>query len=308
MFDIIIVGGGPAGVTAAIYGVRAGYNVLLLEKLFTGGQAATTFEIENFPGTKLIHGADLALNMDAHVRSLGVDLRYTTVKSVELSGAVKRVATDSETFEGKTVILAMGATRRKLGADNEDRFAGSGVSYCATCDGSFYKDKVCAIVGGGNTALEDAVYLANIARKVYLIHRRSEFRAEEHLQRQVLAEPKIEVLYNKIVVSLQGESALSGAVLRDTVTGDESPLALDGLFVAIGTIPSSELVRGQVAADEAGYIVAGEDCRTDVAGVYAAGDVRTKHIRQIVTAAGDGAVAAKMAGAYISENKGSLWS
>ena len=218
--------------------------------------AATTFEIENFPGTKPIHGADLA----EYGRNRSSAPTRGIPRLIGGAGAGLARRDRFRDLRGQNRHTGYVATCRKLGADNEDRFAGSGVSYCATCDGSFYKDKVCAIVGGGNTALEDAVYLANIARKVYLIHRRSEFRAEEHLQRQVLAEPKIEVLYNKIVVSLQGESALSGAVLRDTVTGDESPLALDGLFVAIGTIPSSELVRGQVATDEAGYIVAGEDC------------------------------------------------
>lgn len=308
MFDIIIVGGGPAGVTAAIYGVRAGYKVLLLEKLFTGGQAATTYEIENFPGTKIIHGADLALNMDEHVRSLGVDLRYTKVKSLELSGTVKRVFTSEETFEGKTIILAMGATRRRLNIENEERLTGMGVSYCATCDGSFYKDKICAVVGGGNTALEDAVYLANISSKVYLIHRRDQFRGEVHLRNQVLAEPKIEVLYSTVVTGIEGGDSLTHILTENTLTHAAEKLAVDGLFIAIGTIPSSDLVEKDLKTDEAGYILAGEDCSTSIAGVYAAGDIRTKQIRQIVTAAGDGAVAAKMAGAYLSQNKGELWS
>lgn len=292
LYDILILGGGPAGLTAALYAKRAGVSVLVLEKTIYGGQVVNTPMVENYPGIQSIAGADLAMALYDQVTSLGVEIRLEEPVSVQLDADPKAVATARGLYEGKTVIVANGVKRRKLGCPGEERLAGRGVSYCATCDGAFFRGKETAIVGGGNTALEDALFLANHCSAVHLIHRRDEFRGSRILAEAVKKRENIHIHYNTVVEEITGEEKVSGLRLREVGTGAESSLAAAGVFVAIGLMPDNALFAGQLELDGAGYIRAGEDCRTSLPGVFAAGDTRTKAVRQIVTAAADGAVAA----------------
>lgn len=303
MYDVIIIGAGPAGLSAGIYAAKAGLKTLILEKFFSGGQISTTFEIANYPGLLNIGGADFGLKLEEHAKKAGAEIISAEVVSLSLSGSIKTVETNKQKFEAKTVIIATGAKRRKIGAENEQKFYGQGVSYCATCDGSFYKDKVCAVVGGGNTALEDALYLANLCSKVYLIHRRDEFRAVRSLSDSVAKTGMIEILYNKTVETINGDDRVKSLVINDTKTNEKSEILLDGLFVAVGTTPETALIKGTIDLDENGYINANEDCKTNIEGVFAAGDIRRKVLKQVVTAAADGAVAATMASNYINNIK-----
>lgn len=303
MYDVIIIGAGPAGLSAGIYAARAGLKTLIIERLFSGGQISTSFEIENYPGFTVIGGADIGFKMEEHAKKAGAEFKNTEVLSVSLNGKVKIIKTSSEELEAKSVILAMGAKRREIGAQNEQRFYGQGVSYCATCDGAFYKNKTVAVVGGGNTALEDALYLANLCSKVYLIHRRDEFRGVKVLSDNVKKASNIELLLNKKVDSINGENTVSTLTLTDTKTSEKSEIKVDGLFVAVGTVPETVLVKDIIALDENGYIKAGEDCKTNIEGVFAAGDLRLKPLKQVITAASDGAVAATAAAAYIISEK-----
>lgn len=303
MTDTLIIGAGPAGLTAAIYLRRAGWTVTVLDKLFYGGQVAITPEVENYPGVLKIAGPDLSENMYRQAADLGADIRFEDVKEIFLEGEIKRVVTSSGTYEGKTVILANGAKRRKLGCPGEEEFAGKGVSYCATCDGAFFKEKDVAIVGGGNTALEDALYLANTCRRVTLIHRRDTFRGEKKLAQAVLRHQNIQVTYSSAVVSVQGEQSVTGIEVKDLQTEAVRLLPVSALFIAIGYEPENQLFSPPVRLDEQGYILAGEDCLTNIPGVFAAGDSRVKLLRQIVTATADGAVAAYQAGVVLSEQE-----
>ena len=295
-FDVIVLGGGPAGYTAALYTARAGLSTLLIEKLYAGGQMTQTPNIENYPGfPQGIDGVLLGMNFQAGAQNAGVETRNAEVTAVELKGEEKVVTTAQGEFIGKTVIVATGAGHRHLNLEREWELTGKGVTYCATCDGMFYRGKTVAVVGGGNSAASEALVLSRIAKKVYLIHRRDALRASRSYHNKLQQAENVEFMWNFQVSQLLGEEKLSGVALQNVVTGEERELALDGLFVSIGRQPATELFRGQLELDENGYIVADESTRTNLPGVYAVGDVRTKTVRQIVTAAADGAVAAHYA-------------
>lgn len=301
MYDLIIVGSGPAGLSAAVYGKRAGLKLLVVEKApMSGGQVLNTYEVDNYLGMPGINGFDMGVQFRAHADRLGVEFREGRVTSIENQGDKKLVAVDGETLEAKTVILAAGAEHAHLDVPGEEELSGMGVSYCATCDGAFYRGKTVAVVGGGDVALEDAIYLAGICEKVYLIHRRDELRGAQVLQQELKALPNVEFLYSHVVTEIQGEDAVENLRIRDLKTGETSDLAVAGIFVAVGIKPDTELIRDMVDCDEGGYVLAGEDCATNVPGLYAAGDVRRKPIRQIVTAVADGANAAVSAGNYVN--------
>ena len=300
MYDVLILGGGPAGLTAALYAKRAGISVLVLEKTIYGGQVVNTPMVENYPGIQTIAGADLAMALYDQVTSLGVEIRLEEPVSVQLDTNPKAIATARGLYEGKTVIIANGVKRRKLGCPGEEKFSGRGVSYCATCDGAFFQGAEVAIVGGGNTALEDALFLSNNCAAVHLIHRRDQFRGSPILAEAVKKRQNIHLHLNSVVEEITGEEKVAGARLRDVTTGEETRLELSGVFVAVGLAPDNAAFAGQLALDGAGYIQAGEDCRTNLAGVFAAGDTRTKEVRQIITAAADGAVAALGAANYVN--------
>lgn len=300
MKDIIIIGGGPAGLTAALYAGRAELDALLIEKNFHGGQMINTNEIENYPGLLEITGPELAMKMYEQVQKFNVPVSYEDVTSVELEGPIKKVITSKQTYEAKVVILAMGAKAKQLGLSNEQSYWGKGISYCAICDAAFYKDKVVAVVGGGDTALEDALYLERIAKKVYLIHRRDSFRGAKHLQTR-LFNSKVEIIWNSQVTKLYGEPFLEGIEISSTTSDEKKDLLLNGLFVAIGSSASSGLVASQINVDPQGYIIADENCITNIPGVFAIGDIRQKGLRQIVTATADGGVSIYQAEKYLSE-------
>ena len=301
-YDILIIGAGPAGMTAAIYGQRAGYRTLILEEAVLGGQIANTPEVENYPAVGKISGVELGMNLYNQVLEQGAQVEFDGVVSAQLAGPLKTLTTQSgKVYTARAVIIANGAKRRKLGIPGEEAYAGRGVSYCATCDGGFFKGKSTVVVGGGNTALEDALYLANLCTQVHLIHRRDTFRGGKVLVDAVLARENIQVHYDTVpveVVSADGQK-VSGLAVRNVKTGAQELLEAQGVFVAVGLAPDNQLFAGQIELDPAGYIAAGEDCKTNLEGVFAAGDTRTKTVRQIVTAAGDGAVAAAEAGNYL---------
>ncbi|WP_302371344.1 thioredoxin-disulfide reductase [Acidaminococcus massiliensis] len=301
VYDILIIGGGPAGYTAALYGARSGFSTAVLEKLSPGGQMATTSDVENYPGFPgVVDGFELGERMQEGAEKAGAETIYADVTRLDLLADPKVAETSEGTFLGKTVILATGAHPRKLGIPQEEALVNRGVAYCATCDGSFYKDKIVVVNGGGNTAVGDALYLSKLAKKVYLVHRRDTLRATPiYLQR--LEDAGVEIIWNSVVTGLQADKKLTAVELKDVKTGETRVLPADGLFVAIGQLPESSLAAGQVAADQAGYIIAGEDTKTSVPGVFAAGDVRTKAVRQIITAAADGAVAVHFAEEYLNE-------
>lgn len=302
MYDILILGAGPAGLTASIYATRAGYKVAVLEKMFAGGQAATTFEIENYPGFELINGFDFAQKLESHAKKFNPEFIYGEVQSCELSGEIKKITVSSKTIEAKCVIVATGAKRRHLGVDGEAKYTGLGVSYCATCDGGFFKDKICTVVGGGNIALEDSLYLSKFAKKVYLVHRRDEFRGEKFISDQVRKNEKIELVLNSVVTKISGEERVTSVEVFNK-DGTTREIKTDGVFIAIGMVPETAFLNDAVALDENGYIIAGEEGMTSVKGVFAAGDVRTKFLRQIITACSDGATAASECGKYLSEGE-----
>ncbi|MBQ1196465.1 MAG: thioredoxin-disulfide reductase [Clostridia bacterium] len=295
--DMIIIGGGPAGYTAALYAARAGLDVLVIERMSAGGQMAVTDTIDNYSGfSEGIPGWELGMKMQAGAERFGAVTKYGEVVSAELEGNIKKVRTSSDEFGARTVVIATGANPRELGVDREEEFVSRGVHYCAHCDGRFYKNKVVAVVGGGNSALEDALYLSRLAAKVYLIHRRDSFRASKIYVDALSKSTNIEFLANSSVAELIADERVTGIRLAD---GRE--LEINGLFVSIGRKPASDIFRGQLKLDEGGYIVADESTRTSIAGVYAIGDVRTKPLRQVVTAVGDGAVAVHFAEEYLAE-------
>ena len=293
---MIIIGGGPAGYTAALYAARAGLDVIVIERMSAGGQMAVTDVIDNYSGfSEGIPGWELGMKMQAGAERFGAVTKYGEVVSAELEGNIKKVRTSSDEFGARTVVIATGANPRELGVDREEEFVSRGVHYCAHCDGRFYKNKVVAVVGGGNSALEDALYLSRLAAKVYLIHRRDSFRASKIYVDALSKSTNIEFLANSSVAELIADERVTGIRLAD---GRE--LEINGLFVSIGRKPASDIFRGQLKLDEGGYIVADESTRTSIAGVYAIGDVRTKPLRQVVTAVGDGAVAVHFAEEYLS--------
>ena len=292
VFDIAIVGGGPAGLTAGIYGARAGKRVLLFEREAIGGQISRASLVENYPGIKEISGVDYSAALFEQADGLGCQFAFESVTAISGSVGDFTVTSDCGEYQAKTVILAVGAAARKLGVEREEELTGRGVSYCAVCDGAFFRGKTVAVVGGGNSALDDALYLAAMAEKVYLIHRRDAFRAEDAMVAKLKAEPKIEIKTPRVISELLGDEQLTGLSLRDPATGAEERIRVDGLFVAIGHSPAAGAFASLVGLDDAGYIDAKEDCRTNVAGIFTAGDCRVKNVRQLTTACGDGAVAA----------------
>lgn len=299
-YDVIVIGGGPGGYTAALYAARANLSTLVLEKMSPGGQMATTDIVENYPGfVEGINGFELGMQMKQGAERFGVKSKLTEVKRVDLEANPKLIYTRKDTFEAKAVILATGAFPRELGLPNEAMLRGRGVSYCATCDGSFYRGKTALIVGGGNTAVADAIFLAKICEKVYLVHRRDELRASKTYMDALEKTENIEFIWSSEVVEIMAEQFVTGVKVRNKKDGSVQEVACDGVFVAIGNIPNTELIKGQVELDEAGYVSADETTKTNIPGVFAVGDMRRKPLRQIVTAVADGAVAAKFAEEYI---------
>ena len=303
MYDLIVIGSGPAGLSAAVYGKRAGLDLLVLEKNpMSGGQVLNTYEVDNYLGMPGMDGFDMGTRFREHADKLGVEFMEATALSLEDRGGHKLIRTDQGELEAKVVILATGAVHAMLGAPGEERLGGRGVSYCATCDGAFFRGRTVAVVGGGDVALEDAIYLARTSEKVYLIHRRDELRGAMVLQQELKGLPNVEILYSHVVEEILGEDAVEAVTLKDCRTEETFRLPVDGVFVAVGIRPQTELVRGLAACDEGGYVLAGEDCATDVPGLFVAGDVRRKPLRQIVTAVADGANAAVSAGSCCRES------
>lgn len=303
MYDLIIIGSGPAGLSAAVYGKRAGLNLLVLERNpISGGQVLNTYEVDNYLGMPGMNGFDMGMEFRKHADKLGVTFKEAQVLSVVDNGDYKTVHTKNEDFKTKTIILASGAEHAQLGVPGEEELAGMGVSYCATCDGAFFRNKTVAVVGGGDVALEDAIYLARTCERVYLIHRRDELRGAMVLQEELKVLPNVEILYSHVVTQIQGEDMVEAVKIKDLKTGAEGTLSLSGVFVAVGIHPNTELLQELTACDEGGYVLAGEDCATDIPGIFAAGDIRKKPLRQIVTAVADGANAAVSAGNYCRQS------
>lgn len=300
--DLVIVGAGPAGIAAAIYASRAKLSFVILEKSFTGGQIVNTYEIENYPGIKATSGFELSTMFREHAEELDVEFLSEEVQEIQLDEPIKKVVTNSQTYEAKTVILATGASWKKLGAPGEDKFSGMGVSYCATCDGAFYRDKVTAVVGGGDVAVEDAIYLSRLCKKVYLIHRRDELRAVKVLQEHLFKIDNIEILWHNEVNAISGEQFVEHIEVENNQTGEKQILDVNGVFIAVGSDPNSGLVANQIDTDEKGWIKTDEDCETSIKGVFAAGDLRVKSLRQVLTAASDGAVSVYAAERYLVMN------
>lgn len=298
IYDVIIIGGGTAGLSAAVYGARAGKSVLLLEATVCGGQIINSPNVENYPGIRGISGYDFAAALYGQAISAGAEIRFSAVSGIE-DGAVKTVFTEKERFSAKAIILATGAKSRPLGLEREQELIGKGISYCATCDGAFFRGKAVAVVGGGNTALEDAITLSDLCAEVFIIHRRAEFRGEEKLLDILKEKPNVKILTDTVVTGLFGER-LEKLSLKNVVTEETSELAVSGLFIAVGQVPQNSAFAPLIALDGQGYIIAGEDCRTNVGGIFAAGDCRVKKVRQLATAAADGATAALEAAEYVN--------
>lgn len=302
IYDMIVVGGGPGGYTAALYAARAGMQVAVVEKLAAGGQMAQTHQVDNYPGFEDgIDGIDLADKMQDQAHRFGAETIYAQVEHLELEAVPKTVHTDQGDYFAKTVVIATGANPRKLGLPMEQELTGRGVHYCAACDGMFYRGNTVVVVGGGNTAAADALALSRIAQKVYVVHRRDTLRATKLYHKPLLEAKNVEFLWNSAITALEGDGRLSGVVVKDLQNGQERFLEVNGLFVSIGRVPATALVEGQLQLDQAGYIQAGEDTESSLPGVYAVGDVRSKQVRQIVTAVADGAVAAHAAESYLAQ-------
>ncbi len=304
IYDIIVIGGGPAGYTAALYATRAGLDTLILERFSAGGQMTETAQIDNYPGfDEGIDGFSLGMKMQKGAERFGAATEQAEVISVDLASTPKKISADNGDFFARAVIIATGAGHKHLGIENEEALLGRGVGYCATCDGMLFRGKTVAVVGGGNSAAADALYLSRICGKVYLIHRRDSLRATKIYHDPLMKSDKVEFLWNNQVDELLFEKKLKGVKLKSTKNGEVSELLLDGLFISIGRAPATKLFEGQLALDEYGYIIADESTRTNIEGVFAAGDVRTKALRQVVTATADGAVAALYAEEYLANNK-----
>jgi thioredoxin reductase (NADPH) len=296
MYDLIIIGSGPAGLSAAVYAKRAGLNMLIIEKNpVSGGQIIDTYEVDNYLGIPGVNGFDLAMKFREHADKLGAEFADGTVTGIEKVSdnakgkAVYKVNTDNGSYETRTVIIASGAHHSKLGIVGEEEYIGKGVSYCATCDGAFYRGKVAAVNGGGDVAVEDAIFLARFCEKVYLIHRRDELRAAKILQDELFGLGNVEVIWDSVVKEIQGEDKVTNLKIENVKEKKESDLKVDGIFVAIGIHPTTDIFADIVKCDENGYIIVGEDCATNVPGIFVAGDCRKKRLRQIVTAVADGA-------------------
>jgi len=304
IYDVIIIGSGPAGLAAAIYAKRAELNMLVIEKsAISGGQIINTYEVDNYPGFMEISGFDLSMKFREHADKLGTEFITGEVTSFHLDGEIKVITLDDGTeYRSKAVIIATGGVPRHLNVEGEEKLSGMGVSYCATCDGAFFKNKTVAVVGGGDVAVEDAIFLARICERVYVIHRRDEFRAKKSLATKLLSLENVTVLWDSVVEKINGEEMTKSIQVKNVKSGESKDLDVSGVFIAVGYIPNSDLFKNVVATDEAGYIIAGENCETNVPGIFAAGDVRTKGLRQIITAASDGAIAVTAVEKYLNDN------
>lgn len=317
MYDLIIIGSGPAGLSAAVYGKRAGLNLLVMEMApMSGGQVLNTYEVDNYLGMPGINGFDMGMQFREHADKLGAEFVDAEVLSVEKAVPCSEMLaaqlqesgnqtsyvlhTTEGDFETKTIILATGANHAHLGVPGEEKYSGRGVSYCATCDGAFFRGKTVAVVGGGDVALEDAIYLSRFCEKVYLVHRRDELRGARILQEELMSKENVEILYSHAVQEIWGTDQVSEVLLKDVKTGEEKSLAAEGVFIAVGIVPSTGLVKDMLECDESGYVIAGEDCVTNVPGIFVAGDARKKPLRQIITAVADGANAVTSVSEYLT--------
>lgn len=304
IYDMLIIGGGPSGYTAALYAARAGLDTVLIERLSAGGQMALTGDIDNYPGFEEgVDGFTLGMKMQQSAERFGAKTEYAEVISVDFSEKNKKLETTNGIYLARTVVISTGANPRELGIDGENLLIGRGVHYCAHCDGRFYKDKTVMVVGGGNSAAADALYLSRLAKKVYVVHRRDKLRAEKIYHDPLMKAENVEFLWNSTVSDFITDLKVTGAKIKNTVTGAESEILCDGVFVSIGRKPATEFLGSAVETNSNGYIVADESTKTNIPGVYAAGDVRTKALRQVVTAAADGAVAVHYAEEYLAENE-----
>ena len=302
IYDMIIIGGGPAGYTAALYAARAGLDTVVLERMSAGGQMALTGDIDNYPGFEEgVDGFTLGMKMQQGAERFGAKTEYEDVTRVDFSEKIKKVYTYSKVFAAKTVVIATGANPRELGVANEQALIGRGIHYCAHCDGRFYKDKTVVVVGGGNSAAADALYLSRLVKKVYLVHRRDTLRATKIYHEPLMKAENVEFLWNSAVSEFIAEKRVTGAKIKNNITGEISDIACDGVFVSIGRKPATDFLAGVLELDENGYIIADETTKTSAEGVYAAGDVRTKALRQIVTAVADGAAAVHHAEEFLNE-------
>ena len=303
IYDMIIIGGGPAGYTAALYAARAGLGSILIERLSAGGQMALTGDIDNYPGfDDGVDGFTLGMKMQQGAERFGAKTEYAQVQSVDFSGLIKKVKTTNGEIYGKTVVICSGANPKELGLANEQEFIGSGVHYCAHCDGRFYKDKTVVVVGGGNSAAADALYLSRIAKKIYIVHRRDTLRATKIYHEPLLKAQNVEFIWDSTVQDIIAENRLTGIKIKNTKTNSINVLLCDAMFISIGRKPATDFLQGAVELDENGYVIADETTKTNVDGVFAAGDVRTKALRQVVTAVSDGAVAVHFADEYLAQN------
>lgn len=301
MYDIIIIGAGPAGLAAAVYGQRADKKTLLIDEKGYGGQIINTPEVENYPAIKKISGFEFAANLYEQATELGAELTFEKAVGIESLDGIKVVKTEDNTYEAKSVIVATGAKNRPIGLPREEELTGKGVAYCATCDGAFYRGKVVAVVGGGNTALEDTEVLSGLAEQVYLVHRRDSFRGEQAQVRRLLEKDNVEFVLDNVPVEFLGEEKVQGLKVKNVKTEEEQVLPVDGVFVAIGQMPDNGAFANLIQLDDKGYVSAGEDCMTGADGIFVAGDCRTKKVRQLATAVSDGAVAALAAVEYINQ-------
>lgn len=301
MRDLVIIGAGPAGLAAGIYGKRAGLDTLIVDETgLGGGQVLSTYDVDNYPGLPGISGMELGMKFKEHADNAGVEFVEAVFSGIEDCGEIKKVITSKEIIECRALVIATGATHNHLGVKGEEELAGMGVSYCATCDGAFFKKRVTAVVGGGDVALEDALFLARACSKVYLIHRRNEFRGAAKLASAVMATDNIEIIYDSVVEEIKGDGQVEAIQVKNIKTGEINNITLDGVFVAVGTHPTTDYLKGVVAMDDKGYILADETGVTNVPGIFVAGDVRKKKLRQIVTAASDGANAVTSAVEYLN--------
>lgn len=306
-YDLIIIGGGPAGLAAAVYGARAGLTTCVVERGLLGGQIFNTSKVENYPGfPEGILGPDISSRLDEHARKFGAEIVLADVTRVDLGGALKTVATSEGVLVARTVIIATGATPKRLGVPGEERLIGAGVSYCATCDGAFYRDKKVAVVGGGDAAIDEALFLTRFAQEVTVIHRRGELRAIKYLQDKAFANPKMKFVWNSVVTEVLGDDRVKAVMVETTAGGatERRAIAVDGVFIYVGMTPNTAFLGGALPLDANGYIPSGETTETAIPGVFAAGDVRSKALRQVVTAVADGAVAAYMAEKFLQNSDG----